>query len=675
MKRFYRHQVFWGGLVFVWLFGWYALTAATTPTGLTDADELMAAGYGLKAAHPPGYPVLVGLIFLTSHLPLPLAPVHQVNLLAALMMALAGCGFWMVFNQSLKLSRGGKAGLPIMSHLAAAWGTIMVFSMVPIWLQGVVMEVVGWSLLLALGSLVFIGQLYLKPKEAGNWYGLALTLGLMVMHHQLSWWWVPGLVILMGPLVKQWWRQGQISTPVRALGLWLLVILAQWWWLDWLTAAPMDWHWLRAPGIKGLGAYFFRDIYGGLRVETGLNQTTYVTAVKFKEFWSLAYRYFFSEVVENLSWGAIGLALVGLVLGAKTWPKTWFMGLLVLTLTLTLGVGGYLAVSLTDGSELTNLGDRLINLRMYVPGLMWLGFWAAYTISLANRQRSSWGIVLLGLSVMWWLAIFPGNLEQIRQVTQSQWWPVMKTAIDQLPPESVVICLGDATCFSLWYVNEVLEERQDLRVVTASPYLVSGTEVGVIGYPDNPFRIGEAISWARENGRPSYVAELTPYYRDFLGLGQGVFLPQSGNIWQRLDCLLEVSSMPEVTEALFPGENLVQRWRQAWYEQQTTSEDGSGICQGGLSLIKAMERCTGDQATACRLRNAWWAVMLEPRMANFRFNLGQVLETAGWPALAKREYRLSLALDPSKVAAGEAVSRLQGVAELPWGLNQIYVDF
>jgi hypothetical protein len=66
MKREYLGPavVVFGVLVAV-----YGLTAARTITGFGDSDELIAAGYNLALPHPPGYPLLISMVFGVTRLP------------------------------------------------------------------------------------------------------------------------------------------------------------------------------------------------------------------------------------------------------------------------------------------------------------------------------------------------------------------------------------------------------------------------------------------------------------------------------------------------------------------------------------------------------------------------------------------------------------------------------
>ena len=166
-------------LVFLLSMTLYLLTLAPTVTG-EDSGELIAAAYGQGVAHPPGYPLWTLLAaFMIKILPFG-AIAWRVNLLSALLAALAAGIFCRILQKFLQVS----ALVAVMGSLILALGR-------DLWSQAVITEV--YALHILLFCLILYAMLAWRQNPQPQYlYGISLLLGLALANHHLA--------VLLGPV-------------------------------------------------------------------------------------------------------------------------------------------------------------------------------------------------------------------------------------------------------------------------------------------------------------------------------------------------------------------------------------------------------------------------------------------------------------------------------------------
>lgn len=413
---------------------------ATLAPGLTwqhfgvDGGELVTASVTFGVPHPPGYPtyVLLGKLFsllpigtiayrfnlfsavctaaaasvVTATADLQLRQAYRFNLLSAVRAAAAGSAVTETGDLQLRPRRTNPLERGI---IAVAVGLSVAFAGL-VWSQAVITEVYGLNLLLlALLLWTLVGKR--PPFLIGFLLGLALTT------HLTSVFFGP-LVLLRTPRSK--WHLVVCGAVVGLLPYLLIFLLAR-------TGSPVVWG---DPGTMG-GWWWLVSGQGYRAYLFGLPAEQAVT--RFSQ-WSLTLLAQFT---------ALGVPL--LALGAYSqWHGNgqgrWWV----------LGVGGT-AVALAVYAFTYNTMDAII---LLLPVVLVSALLLAPALNVVGK----FGLLLpLGLLVT---NFNPVNLQRAVDVGRKG----IELA-EALPPRAIVLTPGDATIFTLWYVQFVEEVRPDLVLI------------------------------------------------------------------------------------------------------------------------------------------------------------------------------------------------------------------
>jgi hypothetical protein len=147
-------------------------------------------------------------------------------------------------------------------------------------------------------------------------------------------------------------------------------------------------------------------------------------------------------------WGAL-LAGLG---WAHLW-KEWRS--LACASALTFGVFSLYAVGY-------NTADSLVYLALPLPlAALWLGMGLAQAANWLEKRlpRGVWLLLLLPLlqALLFW-----GQMDLSGDRAAVEW---AKQALEEAPPQAMLLTAQDAHTFTLWYVHDVLDERPDVVVV------------------------------------------------------------------------------------------------------------------------------------------------------------------------------------------------------------------
>src|SRR3989344_100313 len=164
----------------------YFLTLPRVNVGYSDSDELITVGYHLGVAHPPGYPIYSGLVYLFTHLPISGTIAYKAHLLSSLFSLLT----LITLFKSAKLifSKLHSEILSKVNPNLIAFLTVGVFaSSFLFWLYSIIAEVFAMHIFIS--SLLIYQTIFLvttlQPISKARWYLLATTLGLGISHHQI----------------------------------------------------------------------------------------------------------------------------------------------------------------------------------------------------------------------------------------------------------------------------------------------------------------------------------------------------------------------------------------------------------------------------------------------------------------------------------------------------------
>jgi tetratricopeptide (TPR) repeat protein len=244
------------GVVSLIAFAVYLRTLCPTVTFI-DSGELCAVAYTLGIAHPTGYPLFTLLGWVFVHLPLGLRPVYQLNLMAALLCAVAVFAFFhflvFILDQfdPSKINRGEKSAVKRASksdaregtsgtkYFAAAVGAFILAFSETFWAQAVSIEVYSLhTLFLSAVLLLFTKAMQAQidlardgmsgSRTAGWWFAFAFVLGLSFTNHMTTIMLAPGFLYLyftVHGFCRPAWRNILMAAIPFMLGLSLYIYL------------------------------------------------------------------------------------------------------------------------------------------------------------------------------------------------------------------------------------------------------------------------------------------------------------------------------------------------------------------------------------------------------------------------------------------------------------------
>lgn len=645
-------------LVSLWLLAMYGLTLARTPTGYADSDALIAWGYGFKAAHPPGYPLLIGLIYGATNILPVISIAARANLLTAFLMALSG-GLWVwVLERTVTPAKRWLA--PLL--------TLVTFLSLPFWWHGSVTEVAGLMVFFLVSAwAVTLKLTAINPNEAGflKWWGLWwVVIAGAVWHHQVLVLVLPGLGWMLWPELKQTSKNRHLKLIGIAAASTVAVSLVMAGLLALSLGRQMGWHWVTADGTMGLVKYVTRAIYSGVRGDSGEILAAYWSRINLAAMGRLGWRLVFEETRWVFGLGMMVLAGAGVITGQTQAERRVRQGVW-LGLIAFLGLTAYIDIPLDPGWD--QLQARMLAQRFYLPFWLMLGmpiFWGVNYLSLkVKKHHQLWLGLGLSLMVGWQILV---NYQQISPITGSAWWANWLLTLKALPDQAAVVCFSDVSCFSLIYFQEVLGLRRDVAVLPQTPYLQTEILYATpLLYPDNPGRIFDWISQQQRQGKTVWLAEAPAFYQAYLGLDRGIWQVKEQGYLSQLGCNLTTAAVSEV-EALSLSPWVVEQFRQEWQRRQTYQ--AAETCQPDETLAALAQNRSDLQS------NLGW-VLRHPDNHEARLGLAEAWERQGALAYAKREYAIVLDRDPTNASAGAGIYRLKEIEDLPRYYGGGWVEF
>lgn len=668
------------GFVLIFLFSLflYSLTLAQTPTGIADSDELASMGQSFKAAHPPGYPLYMAIIFGVDQIVFGSFKITAAHGLSAIFMALANAVFFLLLLELFK-HLWPKEG--ILNNLISGAGAIMAGTLIPIWIYASITEVfalhIFYCLMAVYLSLAIRTNGVWGKKGFGRVMGLGTVIGLMLMHHQLSVLILPSLALILYPQIKFSWERRIWKPWGYGLGVGLLMLILQFNLLYLLLGRNQDWHWLSRQTIEGTWSYLTRSIYSGNRIEGGSSRSAYWFDININDFKSGIVSYLKEFFILYFGWLYLILMLTGIRLSYLKMERSLFWAFFSLAAVTGPLIAGYLGqAAQSDQSALSYLTFRLLSERMYLAGAYFMVIYIAIAliaglVFVKHKYGVKTAYMAMAVFALAGIGVLPSKFISVRAITRSDWWQNLSSSMTALPKSSVIICLSDVSCFSSLYLQNTLKQRNDLTVIPVTPYLVNNYSIksGYFGFPDNPFRLDDAIAKAFESGKRVFVFELNNFYRDYWMIGAGGMMARNDGLLRELGCFKERGTEIKSDSGKARGSRvLITAWRELWYLTQEISFEKQDACLYPKDRENNADECVKNGDLACGIKELYLALLFEPRKYELRIKLAKMLKEAGFLPLAKREFRIAHELDQTETEAWDQVQFLEKTNDL--GLHQ-----
>ncbi len=428
-------------VAFVGLLALYVATLAPSVVG-GDCGELTASALGGGVPHPPGYPLFALLARLFGALPLGHTLAWRVNLLSAVSTAAAG---GLVCAVVLAWTRKNAAALVA----AALFGTSS-----EVWLHATSAEVFGLNVMfVALAFLLWLGA----ERTRGRRFVWALTLasGLAMSNHHT-------FVFVGAPLCLRslWVARRELRPAGIALGVALgLLGLLPYAYLP-LTSASAPVSWGDLGTLDGFLDHVLRRNYGTFSMGKAGKDSAFVEqGTFFPTLWHMGVL-----AGVRLLWVAFPLALVGFHDALKKGRERrlgW-----VLASVLGFYVLGFCALSNLSTAQplyLWVLSRFFIQSDAMVAIATGLGF-AKLVQWLSERapavvRPSSVGIAFAGLL---FVAGSVAHASHGSQRHNTLFADFVRVAFASLPPNAIVITMGDHLTGSVFYFHEIEKLRPDV---------------------------------------------------------------------------------------------------------------------------------------------------------------------------------------------------------------------
>ena len=441
-------------LAFLFLLALYIATLHPSVAG-GDSGELMAAALTGGVPHPSGYPLFALLARLFAALPLGHSPAWRVNLLSAVSMAAAG-GMACAVVQSW--ARNPAAGL----MAAALFGTSPA-----VWSNATSAEVFGLNaMFVALAFLLWSRvERTLCRREV---FALLFASGLAMCNHHT-------FVFVGAPLLlRSLWiarRSLGASGLVLALGLGLFGLLPHFY-LMLASASGAAVSWGDETSIDGLLALVLRRDYGTFSMGRPTAERVFVTeGTFFPTLWHM-----WGQAFPRLLWFGPPLALVGLYSGMKSRPLRRAASLLLVVFCFYGLSYCFLSnLSLARPLYISVLGRFCIESDLVLTIAAGFGL-AALLRRLGARgpRRRRWlRLAPLGAGVVFAVGV-AAHAGVANGRNNTVFRDFVTTAFASLPPNAIVISVGDEVTNSAFYLHEVEKLRPDVihlgRTYLAAPW-------------------------------------------------------------------------------------------------------------------------------------------------------------------------------------------------------------
>ncbi len=489
-------------------FLWGAGQAASGITGVADSDEFLGLAFGHGLAHPPGYPLYLGLlrtlVMLVGSRP------ELIQASSALLMAIAGGVVIAGVNRLIGKIPGWSIWI---MGLGLVLNTLW-------WKYSLMVEVMPLSLLLFSLLCWWWFRLSTIRREIKNqeWLLLGLILGFLINQHQMMVLILPSLLFWLVTkkiALKAWVIMGVFSL----IGFTLPYVGLS------LTTIPESerFSWQQPESFSDWLRYISREDFAGANMEVGLIHNGYLT-MPTRAGLTESIVYAGNLLVTHTPLPALFLLLLGLLKGRKLLAKDLRLSILVLTAVLTFGV----VVNMSLGGHPVGSADyvrvRELAERFYLPAVLILLVWMVLGWAICWRylkERKFLTIVMVVAVALYYGYWFKTNFDEMKRVSDRAFEERM---IHQLAKQNTVhICFEDASCFSLMALRAIWPKYDGVDIFSVAPQLSADwyeknwRSVADNGYPDNPFRILDVGFGAQRRGKIVQFYDTPDLYKRIFG--------------------------------------------------------------------------------------------------------------------------------------------------------------
>jgi hypothetical protein len=437
---FSRRDLVFPLIAFVALLVLYTATLAPSVVG-GDSGELLGSALTGGVPHPPGYPLFALLARVFAALPLGHSPAWRVNLLSAVSTAAAG---GLVCATVLLWTRQAAAAL----FAAALFGTSS-----EVWLHATSVEVFGLNVMfVALAFLLWLGVE--RTRRRSLVFGLALSCGLAMCNHHT-------FLFVGAPLcLRALWvarRELRLRGVALAVALGMLGLLP-YAYLWFASASPAAVSWGDISNLDELVGHILRRAYGTFSMGQAGKDGAFVSEGTFlPTLWHML-----GLATVRLLWVGALLAPYGLYTAFKDRAQRRLAWVLAVVLGLyAISFSALSNLSTSQGLYLWVLARFFIQSDCMVAIAAGLGF-----AKLVHLLHERWpkspafaGYLAAGLLFASGVVFHVGYANQRHNTVMRDF---VETAFASLPPNAIVITMGDHLTGSVFYLHEVEKLRPDV---------------------------------------------------------------------------------------------------------------------------------------------------------------------------------------------------------------------
>lgn len=542
-------------IIFLFFFLLYVTTAPRTNAGYADSDLLVTIGYQLGVAHPPGYPLYIILVYLFTHLPIPGTIAFRAHTLSALLQSTSLSFVFLACHQLISYLQPESVTKPAprthlqssrFNTLIAYAATLSLGTSFLYWLYGSVAEKYPLNNLFISIFIYTIIRMIVGKNSYLPWLILAATTGLALNHHHSFLMLIPTILLFFLfnlHQFKAYWKPTLLAFLLSLTAPIIILLLLN------THHTPISWHF--EPTLNGLFRELTRRDFTGYLLIQGRYRGIYFNPIDLNDILTKIPVYL-HNLVDHFGMISIVISSIGFFFITKqtlifiTQSPSHFRKhphyhdsnhgnnmlyslLFILVLCTTIFIPLYV-----DWPN--DLSTQSLRIRMYLTGYVVIPL----LITIGLCHLSNWLFIFLkkkSSALLYFnfllLLILIGSLiiklpQTYRQVNLRNFNFVSRhytSILEELPPNSLLTCLSDTSCFALIYTQQIDKIRPDIIILPHGKpilrdYLAQFNNLHGFDYPDNPQQFLDYLTWNLDK-RPVYIIELQKLYHDLLGLNYG----------------------------------------------------------------------------------------------------------------------------------------------------------
>jgi len=519
-----KNKYYYPLIIFFLFFIVYSASTTNTTTGIADADELTITSFLLSVPHPPGYPFFT----LISHLFIKLFstivnPAHAANVTSSLYESSA-LVFIFKINQLL-INYFARKKSAIKQEIITILTTVIVGFSFFFWQYATFLEITSFTMLLTAATFYFALNCYSTEKTSTSFYLTWVTAGVLLAHFHLT-------LIILPALLFLFIRK----TPIKAIvfqkstyfgiALFLLSILLSSLPLLFINQSKL-FTWAFSNNLKGIFEHLMRQDYVGTALDTN---TTFKSAFPINNIFTPIGLQSIKLLIQMLPNYFNPLVLITMLFGYLYLFKNdknlfWFTTLLLIASGPFLA--GYMQIAsyTFETSLFLGIAERHFALfqvslsLLIIPGLL-------YILNVFNLKEKTHQ-KLLSITILLLFVILEisqnHNILTNKQVRQFN-YEYQQQVLSSVDQNSIIICSTDIDCFTLWYLQFIENERQDVFVT--SPYAIyqNHNPNKDLLYPftdaNEPYYVEFLIAHNLKT-KPIYLSSGLGFYDEYLSLENG----------------------------------------------------------------------------------------------------------------------------------------------------------